>query len=131
MSDELEHAQTLLAEWEALVGMPLPQAIAIAVARVDANQPYALGEAYEALTGAFHKLAQDRNMWRARAKRTADVEGKRGEGLCDCCEREGAPSNYRTLQPIEHHCDCRAVEVAAVLLGARSRTKHYVECGER
>jgi hypothetical protein len=67
--DELIHARAMLAEWEALVGMPLPQAVAIAVARVDDNRPYTLAAAHEALTGAFHRLAQDRNMWRARAKR--------------------------------------------------------------
>lgn len=66
---ELDHAQTLLAEWEALVGQSLPAAVHCAVARVDSHRPYALTEAYEVLAGAFHKLATDRNEWRARARR--------------------------------------------------------------
>lgn len=72
---ELDHAQTLLAEWEALVGAPMLAAVCSAVARVDSNRPYALTEAYDVLAGAFHKIAEDRNMWRARARRAADKPG--------------------------------------------------------
>lgn len=71
LRQELEHAQTLLAEWEALVGTSLPAAVHCAVARVDKNKPYALN-------GAFHLVAEDRNMWRARARRASDVAGGRG-----------------------------------------------------
>lgn len=44
---ELDHAQTLLADWEAVVGVPLLAAVCSAVARVDKREPYALTEALE------------------------------------------------------------------------------------
>lgn len=72
---EVDHAQTLLAEWEAIVGMPLVPAVQQAIARVDAGRPYALAEAHELLVGAFHKIASDRNEWRSRARRAATNPG--------------------------------------------------------
>jgi len=68
---ELDHAQTLLAEWEAVVGMPLVTALNEACERVETGQPYTIVGAHEALRGAFHKIAEDRNKWRAQAKRAA------------------------------------------------------------
>jgi hypothetical protein len=57
----------------------------------------------------------------------ARVEGKRDTGLCDCaCDSE--PTNPRTGKPMEHHCDCRAVTTAGVLLGDRRKTRHVAEC---
>ena len=57
----------------------------------------------------------------------ARVEGKRDEGLCDCgCDDE--PVSPRTGKPMDHHCDCRAVTTAGVLLGDRRKTKHVAEC---
>jgi hypothetical protein len=78
-SDPLDD-ETRLTEWEALVGTDLSTALWSATARVEAGQPYSLTahvvELQEELTkvrGAFHKMAEDRNMWRARAKRAAAV----------------------------------------------------------
>jgi len=57
----------------------------------------------------------------------ARVEGKRDTGLCDCaCDSD--PVNPRTGLPMEHHCDCRAVTTAGVLLGDRRKTRHVAEC---
>lgn len=74
---ELEERETEVAEWEAIVGTPLAQAMADAHARHDAGGPYALVEALgemreelERVRAAFGKVAEDRNMWRARAKRS-------------------------------------------------------------
>jgi hypothetical protein len=82
---EVEHAQTLLAEWEAIVGMPLVPAVQQAIARVDANEPYALAEVLEEqrvtiieLRDAFDRVAKSRNEWRSRAKR-AGVRSLRGD----------------------------------------------------
>lgn len=75
---EIDRAVTKDAEWEAVVGMPLAQAMADAHARYDANAPYALTEALDELRTAFRKVAEDRNMWRARAKR-ARADGRGGE----------------------------------------------------
>lgn len=69
LREQLDHAQTMLAEAEAVIGMPVTEAIRAAVARVDARRPYALTEAYDALTRAFEVMARSRNEWRARAKR--------------------------------------------------------------
>lgn len=57
----------------------------------------------------------------------ARVEGKRDTGLCDCaCDDD--PVNPRTGRPMEHHCDCKAVTTAGVLLGDRRKTRHVAEC---
>lgn len=57
----------------------------------------------------------------------ARVEGKRDTGLCDCaCDDE--PVSPRTGLPMEHHCDCRTVTTAGVLLGDRRKTRHVAEC---
>lgn len=57
----------------------------------------------------------------------ARVEGKRDTGLCDCaCDNE--PTSPRTGKPMEHHCECRAVTTAGVLLGDRRKTRHVAEC---
>jgi len=57
----------------------------------------------------------------------ARVEGKRDTGLCDCaCDDE--PISPRTGLPMDHHCDCRAVTTAGLLLGSRRKTKHVAEC---
>jgi len=66
---ELDHAQTLVAEAEALLGMPIVEALAAGTERALAGMPYSIAETYEALVGAFRKMARDRNKWRAQAKR--------------------------------------------------------------
>ena len=73
---ELDHAQTMLAESEAVIGMPVVEAIRAAVARVDASDPYALTDVVEQqrvtiikLHDAFSLVARSRSEWRARAKR--------------------------------------------------------------
>jgi hypothetical protein len=55
------------------------------------------------------------------------VEGKRGFGLCDCDGADSDPT--RDGNPMDHHCDCRAVATAAALLGAYSKTVHAKQCG--
>jgi len=74
----LDSAQILIAELEELIGAPSADALNAGVDRVGAGQPYALLELLERLRGAFHKMAEDRNMWRARAKRTR-VDDRQGE----------------------------------------------------
>lgn len=73
---EVEWAVTKLEEWEALVGMPLVEALTAATARALADEPYALAEVMEEqrvtiikLRDAFDRVARSRNEWRARAKR--------------------------------------------------------------
>lgn len=70
---ELDAAQTMVAELEGVIGTTLVHALRAGHDRVERGQPYALVEVLENLRGAFHKVAEDRNMWRARAKRAADV----------------------------------------------------------
>lgn len=65
------------------------------------------------------------------ATRLADVqcvEGKRGEGLCDCEDADGDPTSPITGEPMDHHCECRAVQTAAALLGSVARTQHAARC---
>ena len=57
------------------------------------------------------------------------VEGPRGSGLCDCDAADSPPTNPSTSAPMDHHCDCRAVDIAATLLGAYSKTSHAKQCG--
>lgn len=60
------------------------------------------------------------------------VEGARDTGLCDCYDPrdpENEPTSPRTGEPMDHHCDCRAVETAAVLLGDGTKTQHAAACG--
>lgn len=57
------------------------------------------------------------------------VEGGRGSGLCDCDGADSDPTNGDTGAPMDHHCDCRAVITAAMLLGAYSETTHAEQCG--
>jgi hypothetical protein len=73
---EVERAVTALEEWEQLVGIPLPQAIAAAHARIEADDPYALIEFVEQqqitiikLRDAFDRAAASRNRWRDFANR--------------------------------------------------------------
>lgn len=56
------------------------------------------------------------------------VEGSRGAGLCDCDDVDSPPTSPRDGTPMDHHCDCRAVITAAVLLGAYSATQHAKQC---
>lgn len=58
-----------------------------------------------------------------------DVEGVRGSGLCDCADADGDPTNPKTGAVMDHHCDCRSVSTAALLLGAYSETVHAEQCG--
>lgn len=57
------------------------------------------------------------------------VEGTRGSGLCDCAHSDSAPANPHDGSPMDHHCDCRAVVTAAMLLGAYGETVHAKQCG--
>jgi len=70
---ELDHAITMNEEWEALVGAPFRECVIAAQARVSAGKPYALAEVLGNLSEAFRSVAEDRNMWRARAKRASNV----------------------------------------------------------
>jgi hypothetical protein len=56
------------------------------------------------------------------------IEGPRSTGLCDCDDVDGDPISPRTGQTMDHHCDCLAVETAAVLLGDASKTQHANAC---
>jgi hypothetical protein len=65
------------------------------------------------------------------ATRLADahaIEGKRGEGLCDCDGNDDEPTSPVTGDPMDHHCECRAVQTAAVTLGSVARTEHAARC---
>lgn len=57
------------------------------------------------------------------------VEGGRGSGLCDCDGADSDPTNVDTGALMDHHCDCRSVITAAMLLGAYSETTHAAQCG--
>lgn len=57
------------------------------------------------------------------------IEGKRGTGLCGCDSADDPPISWRTGEPMDHHCDCRAVETAAAILGDHTRTQHHMQCG--
>lgn len=57
------------------------------------------------------------------------VEGTRGSGLCDCDDVDSDPTNAATGAVMDHHCDCRSVVTAAMLLGAYSETVHAEQCG--
>lgn len=63
-----------------------------------------------------------------RAQAAADLEAP-GSALCDCMGADSLPTNARTGARMAHHCDCRAVEAAAVMVGAYSRTAHAAQCG--
>jgi hypothetical protein len=63
-----------------------------------------------------------------RAQATAELEVS-GSILCDCSDADAPPTNPQTGAPMDHHCDCRAVEAAATVLGAYSLTTHARQCG--
>jgi hypothetical protein len=56
------------------------------------------------------------------------LEGQRGEGLCTCADADDDPISIKTGEPMDHHCDCAAVEAAAAVLGSASLTRHHAEC---
>lgn len=56
------------------------------------------------------------------------LEGPRSP-LCDCDDSDSLPTSPRTGMRLYHHCDCRAVASAAIVLGANSKTYHAHECG--
>jgi hypothetical protein len=59
------------------------------------------------------------------------IEGERDTGLCDCYEPsdpENVPMSPRTGELMNHHCECRAVLTAAVLLGSHAETQHAKQC---
>lgn len=58
-----------------------------------------------------------------------EVEGARGSGLCDCYGADTEPTNQMTGSVMDHHCDCRSVITAAMLLGAYGETVHAQQCG--
>jgi hypothetical protein len=58
-----------------------------------------------------------------------NVEGQRGSGICDCDCSDSEPTSPRDGSAMDHHCDCRAVITAAMLLGAYSETVHARQCG--
>ena len=65
------------------------------------------------------------------ATRLADIqaiEGPRGTGLCDCDSNDDDPISPVTGDPMDHHCECRAVETAAAMLGSVARTQHAARC---
>lgn len=48
--------------------------------------------------------------------------------LCDCVRVDNPPTNPYTQSRMDHHCYCRAVEVAAILLGGYEATAHADQC---
>jgi hypothetical protein len=58
----------------------------------------------------------------------ARVEGKRGDGLCDCDGTDGDPISPVDGEPLEHHCECLSVLTAAELLGGLDKTQHAARC---
>ncbi|GAA3750303.1 hypothetical protein [Micromonospora maritima] len=60
--------------------------------------------------------------------RDARIVERPGSPLCDCRPDLNAPVNPTTRLHVDHHCDCAAVETAALLLGAFSRTAHAQQC---
>ena len=57
------------------------------------------------------------------------IEGQRGSGLCDCSSADSEPNSPASGERMDHHCDCRAVTTAAMILGAYSATAHADQCG--
>lgn len=60
--------------------------------------------------------------------RDARVLERPGSPLCTCDPEDNPPTNPATKARMDHHCDCAAVETAATLLGAYSRTAHAAQC---
>ena len=60
--------------------------------------------------------------------RDARVLERPGSALCSCRSEANAPVNPKTGTYIDHHCDCVAVEAAALLLGAFARSEHARQC---
>lgn len=85
-----------------------------------------LDEAQEAgLTGThLRTIAEVRRL----RNTIANVEGANDTGICDCSGYDSVPISPITGKPIDHHCDCTAVSVAAILLGDRRLTRHAKEC---
>lgn len=52
-----------------------------------------------------------------------------GSPLCDCEPEESPPTSPKTGERMPHHCECRAVLTAAVLIGAYTATEHAQQCG--
>ena len=64
----------------------------------------------------------------ARAQFADDIEAE-GSLLCDCRRPGGSPpTNARTLEPLAHHCECRAVVASAIVRQGMSDTLHHLEC---
>lgn len=60
--------------------------------------------------------------------RHAHTLERAGSPLCTCEPEDNPPTNPATKARMDHHCDCAAVETAATLLGAYSRTAHAAQC---
>jgi hypothetical protein len=48
---------------------------------------------------------------------------------CTCTDVNNLPISPATRKVMHHHCDCQAVDVAAVLLGSYTKTVHAGQCG--
>lgn len=58
----------------------------------------------------------------------ARIEGRRGQGLCDCDDADDDPINPMNDKLMEHHCDCAAVRATEAVLGDATLTHHHAEC---
>lgn len=65
--------------------------------------------------------------YRAGREAAARAIERPGSVLCDC-PADSPPTNPATAVGMDHHCDCRAVEAAALMLGAYSETQHARQC---
>jgi hypothetical protein len=55
-----------------------------------------------------------------------EIEAK-GSPLCDCDSSDGEPTNIRTGEPMDHHCDCAAVRAVEAAFPGQ-RTRHQDQC---
>lgn len=77
------------------------------------------------------RAAFERGKAEERARLIGELEA-RGSLLCDCAHEDtcggSQPTNPVTKQPMDHHCDCSAVDAAATLLGDPKKTRHAAQC---
>lgn len=71
--------------------------------------------------------AFEQGLEKGRRAAVGDLE-KRGSLLCDCDPEANTPTNPSTKEFMDHHCECRAVVAAGIMLGGRRNTIHNSQC---
>lgn len=61
-------------------------------------------------------------------RQAAEAIERPDSALCDCPREDSTPTNPESGVEMDHHCDCAAVEAAAMMLRSYSATQHGQQC---